>query len=93
MIRTVWNISKQKESIVTHKRKLILPLGALFAALALAAVVMLVRASADDLLHQSARLLADATDGHARLNIDFKTPDTREKWQRRGCGVGPQSKL
>ena len=60
---------------MTRNRKLILPLGALFAAVALVAVVMLVRASADELLHQSARLLADATSGHAVISIDFKAPE------------------
>ena len=54
---------------MSRSRKLMLPLGALFAAVALVAVVMLVRAGADDLLHQSARLLADATDGHAVVEL------------------------
>jgi outer membrane lipoprotein-sorting protein len=73
---------------MTSRRKLILPLGALFAVVALIAVVMMVRASADDLLHQSARLLADATDGHAVLSFEFTAPEksgsgTVEVWGRK----------
>ena len=76
---------------MTRSRKLILPLGALFAVIALAAIVMMVRASADDLLHQSARLLADAVDGHALLTYEFETPEkdgsgTVEVWGRKGAG-------
>jgi len=76
---------------MTRSRRLILPLGLLFAGLALAAIVMMVRASADDLLHQSARLLADAADGHAVLTIEFETPEkdgnkTLEVWGRKDAG-------
>jgi outer membrane lipoprotein-sorting protein len=76
---------------MTRSRKLILPLGALLAAFALAAVVMMVRASADDLLHQSARLMADATNGHAVISFDFTAPEksgsgTVEVWGQKGVG-------
>jgi len=76
---------------MTRSRKLVLPLGALFAALALVAVVMLVRASADDLLHQSARLMADATNGHAILSFEFTAPEKSgagsvEVWGERKAG-------
>ena len=76
---------------MTRNRKLILPLGALLAAFALAAVVMLVRASADDLLHQSARLLADATAGHAELSFEYTAPEKSgrgavEVWGRKEAG-------
>ena len=76
---------------MTRNRKLILPLGALLAVIALAAVVMMVRASADDLLHQSARLLADAADGHALLSFEFDAQEksgsgTVEVWGRKEAG-------
>ena len=76
---------------MTRNRKLILPLGALLAVFALAAVVMMVRASADDLLHQSARLMADATDGHAVLSFEFAAPEqsgsgTVEVWGQKEAG-------
>ena len=76
---------------MTRSRRLILPLGLLFAGVALAAIVMMVRASADDLLHQSARLLAEAVDGHAVLNFEFETPEkagsgTVEVWGRKEAG-------
>ena len=74
-----------------RNRKLILPLGALLAVFALAAVVMMVRASADDLLHQAARLMADATDGHAVVSFEFAAPEksgsgTVEVWGRKEAG-------
>ena len=76
---------------MTRSRKLILPLGALLAAFALGAVVMMVRASADDLLHQSARLMADATNSHAVIRFDFTAPEksgsgTVEVWGQKGVG-------
>jgi hypothetical protein len=76
---------------MTRNRKLILPLGALFAVVALAAVVMMVRASADDLLYQSARLVAGATNGHAVLSFEFEAPEksgsgTVEVWGRKDVG-------
>ena len=74
-----------------RNRKFILPIGALLAVIALATVVMMVRASADELLQQSARLLADATAGHAVLDFEFSTPDknssgTVEVWGREDAG-------
>jgi len=76
---------------MTRNRKLLLPIGALLAVVALAAVVMMVRASADDLLHQSARLLADATNGHAVLSFEFDAPEksgsgTVEVWGQKEAG-------
>ena len=76
---------------MTRNRKLILPLGVLLAVFALAAVVMLVRASADDLLYQSARLLADTTAGHAKLSFEFDAPEKNgrgavEVWGRKDAG-------
>jgi outer membrane lipoprotein-sorting protein len=76
---------------MTRNRKLILPLGVLLAVFALAAIVMLVRASADDLLHQSARLLADTTAGHAKLSFEFDAPEKSgrgavEVWGRKDAG-------
>ena len=76
---------------MTRSRKLFLPIGALLAVVALAAVVMMVRASADDLLHQSARLLADATTGHAILSFEFEAPEksgsgTVEVWAQKDAG-------
>lgn len=76
---------------MTRTRKLFLPIGALLAVVALAAVVMMVRASADDLLHQSARLLADATTGHAVLSFEFEAPEksgggTVEVWGQKDAG-------
>ncbi len=76
---------------MSRSRKLMLPLGALFAAVALVAVVMLVRAGADDLLHQSARMVADATDGHAVVSFEVAAPEksgsgTVEVWGRKDAG-------
>ena len=76
---------------MTHSRKFIFPLGALIAVIALAAVVMIVRANADDLLHRSARLQADATDGHAVVTFTVDAPDmsengTVEVWGRKDAG-------
>jgi hypothetical protein len=76
---------------MTRSRRLILPLGLFFAGVALAAIVLMVRASADDLLHQSARLLAEAFDGHAVLHFEFETPEkadsgTVEVWGHKEAG-------
>jgi hypothetical protein len=76
---------------MTRSRRLILPLGLLFAGVALAAIVMMVRASADDLLYQSARLLADAVDGHAVISFEFEAPEKAdsgmvEVWGRKEAG-------
>lgn len=76
---------------MTRNRKLILPLGILLAAIALAGVVMMVRANAEDLLHQSARLMADATEGHAVFSFKFDTPEksgdgTIGVWGRKDVG-------
>ena len=47
------------------RNRYILPLGALMAVLALGAVVMMVRASADDMLYKAAELLAGSEEGYA----------------------------
>lgn len=65
--------------------------GAMLAVVALGAVVMMVRASADDMLHQAARLMADARDGHAIVTMEMDTPEesasgTVEVWGRRDAG-------
>lgn len=74
-----------------RNRKFILPVGALLAVIALATVVMMVRANADELLQQSARLLADANAGHAVLDFELSTPEksgsgTIEVWGREEAG-------
>ncbi len=76
---------------MTRKRKLIFPLGALLAAIALAAVVMMVRANADQLLHEAANVMDQAVEGHAVLNFVFDTPEesgsgTVEVWGRKDAG-------
>jgi len=76
---------------MTRSRKIILPLGALFAIVALAVVVVMVSASAEDLLHSAARLLADATDGHAVVSFEVQAPEksgsgTVEIWGRKNVG-------
>lgn len=53
----------------------IIPVGILLALVALAAVVVMVRASANDMLQQSARLLAEATDGHAVVTFEMDAPE------------------
>ena len=58
-----------------RSRKIILPLGALLAIFALAAVVVIVRASADDLLYSSAQLLSEAENGHAEFSFEVDGPD------------------
>jgi outer membrane lipoprotein-sorting protein len=63
------------------------PAGILLAVIALAGVVYMVRASADDLLYQAARLVADSTGGHAIVDFTIETPEksgsgTVEVWGR-----------
>ncbi len=76
-----------------RNRKLILPFGILFAVIGLFLVVFLVRASADDMLHQAARLMADAADGHAVATFSVDMPEksgdgTVEVWGKKD--VGPE---
>ena len=76
---------------MTRSRKIILPLGALLAIVALAVVVVMVSASADDLLYQSARLLAETTNGHAILSFDVQGPEesrsgSLEVWGKKDMG-------
>lgn len=78
---------------MTHNRKLIFPLSILFAIVGLTAIVFLVRANPDQLLHQSARLMYEATDGHAIVSIEIDMEDnsnsgTIEAWGQRN--VGPE---
>ena len=73
------------------RNRYLLPLGALLAVFALGAMVLMVRANADDMLHQAARLLADAQDGHAIVEVQLDTPEkseaaTVELWGRRDAG-------
>ena len=73
------------------RNRYFLPLGAMLAVLALGAVVIMVRANADDMLHQAARLLADAQEGHAIGEVQLDTPEesasaTVEVWGRRDAG-------
>jgi outer membrane lipoprotein-sorting protein len=73
------------------RNRILLPLGALLAILALGAVVMMARASADDMLQQAARLLADAENGHAKVTFEVQTPEkstsgTVEMWGKRDAG-------
>jgi hypothetical protein len=73
------------------RNRFILPLGVLLAVLALGAVVVMVRANADDMLHQAARLMADAQTGHAVVELQVNMPDesasgTVEVWGQRGVG-------
>jgi outer membrane lipoprotein-sorting protein len=73
------------------RNRYILPLGALLAVLALGAVVVMVRANADDMLHQAARLMADAQTGHAVIKLQVTMPDesasgTVEVWGQRDAG-------
>lgn len=76
---------------MTQSRKLILPFGIFLAAIALAAVVIMVRANAEDLLHQAARLMDNATEGHAVLSFKVDAPQksgsgTVEVWGRKAVG-------
>ena len=73
------------------RNRYLLPLGAMMAVLALAAVVMMARASADDMLHQAASLLANAQTGHAIVEVQLDMPDesangTVEIWGQRNAG-------
>ena len=73
------------------RNRYLVPIGALLAVLALGAVVMMVRASADDLLQQAARLMADAQDGHAVVEVQLDAPEKSmsgmvEVWGRRDAG-------
>jgi hypothetical protein len=75
------------------RNRYILPLGALMAVLALGAVVMMVRASADDMLYQAAELLAGTEEGYAAGEMLLETPEKRvsgdfQMWGRRN--VGPE---
>ncbi len=74
-----------------NRNRYLIPLGALMAVFALGAVVMMVRANADDMLHQAARLLADTQDAHAVIELEMETPErnssgTVEVWGRRDAG-------
>jgi outer membrane lipoprotein-sorting protein len=73
------------------RNRYIVPLGALLAVLALGAIVVMVRANADDMLHQAARLMADAQTGHAVVEMQVTMPDesasgTVEIWGQRNAG-------
>ncbi len=73
------------------RSRYLVPLGALLAVFALGAVVMMVRANADDMLHQAARLMADVQDGHAVIKMEVQMPEetssgTVEVWGRRDAG-------
>ena len=74
------------------RNRYFISLGALLALFALGAVVILARASADDMLQQAARLLADAQDGHAIVEVQIDTPQESangkvEVWGRRDAGA------
>jgi outer membrane lipoprotein-sorting protein len=76
-----------------RNRTILTLIGALLAVVALGAVVMMVRANANDMLHQAARLMYDAQDGHAIVSVEMETPEekvsgTVEVWGRRD--VGPE---
>ena len=73
------------------RNRYILLLGTLLAVLALGAVVVMVSANADDMLHQAARLMADAQTGHAVVELQVAMPDesasgTVEVWGQRDAG-------
>lgn len=73
------------------RNRYLLPLGALLAVLALGAFVWMVRANADDMLHQSARLLANSAGGHAVVDMAVSMPDESasglvEVWGQRDAG-------
>ena len=76
---------------MTRNRKFILPLGVLLAALTLAAVVMMVRANADQMLHEAANIMDQTIEGHAVLNFEFDAPEKNgngkvEVWGRQEAG-------
>lgn len=67
------------------RNRFLVPLGALLAVFALGAVVMMVRASADDMLYEAARLLTEIEDGHAVVEFTVEMPEesaqgTAEMW-------------
>ena len=67
------------------RNRFLVPLGALLAVFALGAVVMMVRASADDMLYEAARLLTEIEDGHAVVEFTAEMPEeslqgTAELW-------------
>ena len=73
------------------RSRYILPLGIFMAVLALGAVVMMVRANADDMLHQAAVLMAESEEGYAAGEMWLETPEKRvsgsfEMWGRRNAG-------
>ncbi|MFL7837829.1 MAG: hypothetical protein ACK2T4_05215 [Candidatus Promineifilaceae bacterium] len=73
------------------RNRYILPLGIILAVLALGAVVVIARANADDMLHQAARLMADAQTGHAVVELQMTMPDESaggivEVWGQRNAG-------
>lgn len=73
------------------RKRWILPIGILAAAFGLVMAVFIVRASADDLLHQSARLLANATDGYVAFTFDVRTSEksaigSAEVWGQKDVG-------
>lgn len=76
---------------MTRNRKLLFPLGALLAAIALFAVVMMVRANPSQWLYDAANVMDQAVEGHAVLNFEFEAPDkngsgTIEVWGRKDAG-------
>ena len=73
------------------RNRYLVPLGALMAVLALGALVMMVRASADDMLYQAADLMDTVQDAHAIVEVQLETPEdktsgTVEVWGRRDAG-------
>lgn len=73
------------------RNRYLVPLGALMAVLALGALVMMVRASADDMLYQAADLMGTVQDAHAIVEVQLETPEdktsgTVEVWGRRDAG-------
>ena len=73
------------------RNRFLLPLGALLAVFALGAVVMMVRASADDMLYEAARLMTEMEDAHAVVALELQAPDqemqgTVEVWAMQDAG-------
>jgi hypothetical protein len=73
------------------RNRYLIPVGALLAVLALSAVVVMVRANADDMLHQAAGLLAGAQEGYVAGEVLLETPEKSvngdfEVWGRRNAG-------
>lgn len=76
---------------MSRSRKIFLPIGALLVVVALAAGVMIVRASADELLQKAARMLYDTQSGHAVISFSFAAPEQDgsgvvEVWGRKDVG-------